>query len=91
MFLNESNYFQGKNRKWIQNNKYTFINFTTCHFVEYADSLLKAGCKVSISNNEGRTALHVAAQIDNYRAIRLLIQHNSNVKKTDLKVNISYT
>ena len=50
------------------------------------EDLLKAGCKVSISNHQGRTALHVAAQIENDRVVSLLIEYNSNVNKPDVKV-----
>ncbi|XP_066915780.1 neurogenic locus notch homolog protein 2-like isoform X1 [Clytia hemisphaerica] len=50
---------------------------------DQVQKLLKAGSKATLTNRQGKTALHVSAQIDNYQAVRLLVEVNSNVNKQD--------
>jgi len=47
------------------------------------------GSRVGLANKTGKTALHIAAMVNNYRAAFLLLQHNAKVDAQDNQVRIT--
>lgn len=54
--------------------------------LQISQTLLEAGADANISNNFGRTALHIAAFTGNKETLKLLLSHGANIVHAD-KVN----
>ena len=50
------------------------------------EELISLGCKVTLANKVGRTALHFAAQTNNHIAANTLIKHGAKVDAPDNQV-----
>lgn len=55
-------------------------------FLGQVEELISLGCKVTLSNKDGKTALHMAAKINNSTAANILIKHGAKVDAPDNQV-----
>ncbi|XP_066932164.1 neurogenic locus notch homolog protein 1-like [Clytia hemisphaerica] len=51
--------------------------------IEYVRQLVNLGSRTGLANKSGKTALHIAAMVDNYAAANILLAHSAKVDAQD--------